>query len=114
MKIWITGESYHRTRCSAWVKKPHYKEGAWYACHSCDTGSTTVNTTLAQLMLGDQWQPDGPFCFEVEIGTVKRVRTKEDVIAGLRNVRINLMLDASITTIDEAIALIKNPDSSNG
>lgn len=105
--IWITRvkESYSIQTFSS---KPYVAaNGNWYV--DCKTGSCT-SPENARRILGDQWQEDGPFCFEVEIGAVKRVRTKEDVVAGLRDLRTNLIRDTSVNVVDEAIALIENQD----
>lgn len=110
MTIWITRDK-GSVDCYLWLSKPPCDNGEWQA-RECNSGSS-MSSEATKRIIGDVWQTKVPFCFEVEIGEVKRVRTKEDVIAGLKNLRINLVLDASIAAIDEAIALIENPDSSN-
>lgn len=111
MTIWITRVKENHS-IQTFSSKPYVAaNGNWYV--DCKTGSPT-SPENARRILGDQWQDDGPFCFEVEIGEVARVRTREDVIAGLKSVLADTYSHARhCDPILRAIALIENPDSSN-
>lgn len=111
MTIWITRET-SSSAVMSWADRPHMcADGEWRA----DTGPVScVSSSNARLILGNQWQPGGMFCFEVEIGEVKRVRTRGDVIAGLRAALNAFELSGCIAqAINEAIALIEDSDSSD-
>lgn len=111
MKIWITRDR-SGGDCYSWTTKPPCRNGVWEA--EAHTNGSSMSSQAAMRIIGDAWQPNGHFCFEVEIGEVKRVRTREDVVRGLRT-----MLDhrpvgtKEFFVLCEAIDFIENPDSSD-
>ncbi len=111
MKIWITryrdGDLH-----DSWTSKPHLcGDGHWRSTGGVGAGT---GPETAKRLIGDQYPPDGPFCFQVEIGEVERVRTREDVAKGLRTMLDhNSVGSEEFGVLCEAIALIENPDSSN-
>lgn len=82
MKLWITRDvdSY---AIYAWKVQPNYSDGRWDIVVA--TCPYSVHVSFATALLGDQWREHGQFCCEIEVASVKRVRTRpEGIVKELR------------------------------